>query len=335
LAKQFAKLGAEHPQLYKSFTYLRTQPRLLADRSVAENLAHRIPLGVAIWYLEELCQASRRAVAQILTKRLKAEPRWTEEEDSKVAASFAKLVERIKVAGRLSPELADALMPAARTRLSALRKEIAAMPPGGDTLTIGDASSSMQTAIDSATIMAAMISVCWGGELCFFNGEYVASPRPRPETVEEVLEITRKIRARGCTSVAAGLWNAYDKKIAYRRIVLVTDEEENTPCRGMNFAQLFRKYKDEVSPAAELLLVGVGSNDRHCARNFQDSLSGLDIEFKRVEIDDRRPDLTKFDALLRQISLLTAAETTVDEAIVAEVEDGEDEFVVVDDAEMM
>ena len=67
------------------------------------------------------------------------------------------------------------------------------------------------------------------------------------------------IRASSCTSVAAGLWPAYDKKIVYRRIVLVTDEEENTACHGMRFAQRYRKYEDEVNPTVDLLLVGVGS----------------------------------------------------------------------------
>lgn len=327
MAAKFAELGAKFPQLYKSFTFLRTQPRLLADRSIAENLAHHIPLGTAIWYLEELCQASRHAIASILTKRLETEPNWMEEEDSKVAASFAKLVERIMVALSISPELAAALMPAARMRLGAL-KEIADMH--GDTLIIGDASASMQTAIVSATIMAAMISACWGGELCFFSSGYIASPYPRPQTVEEVLGICQKIRANSCTSVAAGLCPAYDKKIVYRRIVLVTDEEENTACHGMRFAQLYRKYKDEVNPAVELLLVGVGSG----YDPFQDSLRQLDIEFKRVEVDNRRPDLTKFDALLRQMSLLAASAEA--EANVEEIKDQqEDEFVVVEDEDMM
>lgn len=85
----------------------------------------------------------------------------------------------------------------------------------------------MQTPIVSATNFAAMVSVCWGGELCFFSSSYVASPHHRPQTVEQVLEITRRIRANKGTAIAAGLWDAYKKKVVHQRIVLVMDENEN------------------------------------------------------------------------------------------------------------
>ena len=327
IGEQFAELAAEHTQVYNSFTFLRTCPRLLTDRTITENLAQHIPLGTAIWYLEELCQASRRSVAKILKNRLETYPNWVNEEDSKVAASFAKLVERIMQAQRFSPELAAALMPAAERRLGHLKETVTKMY--GETLTIGDASYSMQTEIDSATIFAAMVSVCWGGELCFFSSDYIVSPHPRPQTVEQVLEITRKIRANNCTAIAAGLWDAYEKKIVLQRIVLVTDEEENRACHGLMFAELLRRYMDEVNLRVELLLVGVGSGDSQ----FQASLRNNGIDFKRVEIDELRPDLTKFDALLRQMSLMSAAQVTgTEEKIIVEKE--EDEFVVVDGEEM-
>ena len=138
-----------------------------------------------------------------------------------------------------SPDLAAALIPAAARRLGALKETVTKMP--GETLTIGDASASMQTAIDAATIFAAMVSVCWGGEVCFFSSGYIASPHPRPKTVEQVLDITRKIRANNSTAIASGLWNAYEKKMFLQRIVLVTDEEENTACHGFMFAGLLRR----------------------------------------------------------------------------------------------
>lgn len=56
-----------------------------------------------------------------------------EDEDSKVASSFAKLVVRIMQAQRFSPELAAALMPAAERCLGALNETVTKMP--GETLT--------------------------------------------------------------------------------------------------------------------------------------------------------------------------------------------------------
>ena len=46
--------------------------------------------------------------------------------------------------------------------------------------------------------------------------------------------------------------------------------------------------------------VGFDPGDGH----FQASLRKHRIDFKRVEIDSRRPYLTKFDAMLRQMLLL-------------------------------
>ena len=75
-------------------------------------------------------------------------------------------------------------------------------------------------------------------------------------------------------------------------------------------------------------MVGVGSRKT----SFQLTLKNQGIEFKRVEIDEYRPDLTKFDAMLRQMSLLSQEQeqqhqdqkaVTVDEGV------AEQEFVVV------
>eukprot|EP00977_Amphora_coffeiformis_P003750 scaffold742_cov165-Amphora_coffeaeformis.AAC.26 len=329
IGEKFRKLAVKHPQVYKSFTFLRTRPRLLTNLAIAESLAHHIPLGTAIWYLEELCRASSRTVTKILTNRLEKSPNWIDEEDSKVTTSFAKLAERVMQAQRFSPDLATALMPAAAQRLGALKETVTKMP--GETLTIGDASASMQTAIDSAAIFAAMVSVCWGGEVCFFSSGYIASPHPRPVTVDQVLDITHKIRANNCTAIASGLWNAYEKKTVLQRIVLVTDEEENTSCHGFMFAELLRRYMDEMNPHVELLLVGVGSGDS----SFQASLRNNSIGFKRVEIDERRPDLTKFDALLRQMSLMSASEVTGTEEEASAGKEEEIGFILVDDEEMI
>ena len=367
LAESFAKLAAEHDQMYKSYTFLRTVPRFLQEKAITALLAQHIPLGTAIWYLEELCGTAgptfdsdipmpdnfadeedmlRRAlaasmgesidkaeadmvVANILMERLLQEASWMVEDTSKVASSFAKLVERILVARTISEDLADALMPAAKRRLEVLKETIVIKEGTGKTAVFGDASESMQTAIKAATIFAALVSVGLGGELCFFSDRFMPSPHARPETVEQVLEITEKIRAKNCTNLAAALWHYYEKKIALARIVPVTDEWENEACHGYMFADLFRKYKDEVSPNVELVLVGVGEG----SVQFQESLRRHNIDFKRIEIDERRPDLTKFDALLRQMALLSGVTAVTQHTATedAQMANKEEDFVVIDE----
>jgi hypothetical protein len=144
-----------------------------------------------------------------------------------------------------------------------------------------------------------MIAACFDGELSFFQGTSFPSPHPRPGTVDQVLDVCRKVKANNCTSLASALWPYYEKKTPLDRIVMVTDEGENTECHGYNFARLLQTYRREVKTDVELIIVGVGSG----YGPFRSSLASCEIPFKRVEIDGSRPDLSKFDALLGQMAL--------------------------------
>jgi len=318
LASKFRALATEHPQVYRAFNFLRTQPRLLRNREIAQDLAQNIPLSTAIWYLEELALASSEIPA-LVGHRLKTED-WSQEH-SKVTASFGKLLERVLTfQSRHWDALADDLVAAAEQRLAALKEVWSSeqQQHGTTTVVFGDASSSMTSAIQAATILATMISACLGAELSFFASDRVASPYPRPLTVPQTLQICRTIRASGCTSLAAALWPYYEQKKKMDRIVLVTDEEENTTAHGFYFAPLLQKYRNEIHPHVELIVICVNSGDER----FRASLAKCGIVPKVMQIDGRRPDLTKFDAMLGQIALGSTASTR------SKAEEDE-EFVVV------
>jgi len=314
---KFKALVTDHPQVYLQFNFLRTQAHIMRVPAITKDLARNIPLSTAIWYLEDLAKSSNE-IAAIVEHRLKTED-WSKEH-SKVTASFGKLLERILTfKGKKWSSLADKMMVAAQRRLTAL-KEVWSEQQNGTTVVFGDASSAMQSAIQAATIMATMISVCFGAELSFFNSHFVASPCPHPSTVEETLRICVQVQASGCTSLAAALWPYYESKKVIGRIVLVTDEEENTACNGYGFAHLLQTYKKEVHANVELIVICVDSGDT----KFRASLDQCGITYKRMEIDGQRPDLTKFDAMLGQIALNSAT------LMAEEEEEHGDEFVVVD-----
>ena len=73
----------------------------------------------------------------------------------------------------------------------------------------------------------------------------------------------------------------------------------NTDCHGYNFACLLKEYKEQINPEVELIIICVDSG---CSW-FRETLSDNGIDYKRVKIDGRRPDLTKFDAMLGQIAM--------------------------------
>ena len=316
LAHKYRTLATQHPQIYLSFNFLRLHPRLLRVREIAEDLARNIPLSTAIWYLEELVQSSSE-IPDIVGHRLRTED-WMAE-DSKVTASFGKLLERLLTFQSRGWKLADDLMVAAEKRLSALKEVWSNEQNNGVTVVFGDASSSMTSAIQAATILATMFSVCWGAELSFFNHRFIASPHPRPTTVKQTLQVCRTIQASGATSLAAALWPYFDEKRRIDRIVLVTDEEENTNCHGYNFARLLKAYMDKVQAGVELIVICVNTGDH----SFRNSLVKSGIDCKRIEIDGCRPDLTKFDAMLGRIALSS------DQASKEQANEGEADFVVV------
>ena len=323
MEEAFSKLAASHgPQLFRSYNFLRTQPRLLRNTTIAKKLAEKIPLSTAVWYMEELAQCSKKQVPSIVARRLREE-NWMEElaaaGDNKVQ-SFGKIVERVLTFQSAGwHEAANELLPAAETSLGALKEKWATGSFGmGFTLCIGDMSYSMTAAIQAATILSAMVSSCFEGELCFFDHVYHKSPIPKPSSAEDVLTICRKIRATGGTSLAAGLWPYFENKVKIDRIVMVTDEEENTPCQGFMFAPLLKKYKEEVYADVQLIVICVGKGDS----SFRKSLERNWIEYKLMEIDEHRPDLSKFDSMLGQIAILASQMTLCKQKLSSDQQEG-------------
>jgi len=298
LSTKFGELAKSHPQVYQAFNFLRTQGKLLRNKEIVSLLASNIPLNTAVWYMEELA-ASNKDVPSIVASRLE-DKAWMDK-GTKVSESFGKLLERILTFRKMKWDgVANQLMPAAGQRLAGLRESWAGHDEGF-TVVLGDKSSSMTTAIQASTILAAMISACFPGELCFFDHQYRPSPHAKPSTVEHVLKICQQIRASGGTSLAAALYPYYEKKVKIDRIILVSDEEENTPWNGHMFAKLLRMYKDEVHDGVELIIICVDQGDSE----FRRSLERNSIDCQRMEIDGIRPDLSKFDAMISQIALLS------------------------------
>lgn len=309
LEKDFPPAAQNFPQMYLSYASLRTIPSLMASPVVVENLARKIPLGTLIWYFEEMYGRSK-ACRGILNDRLKGfvVPEETSSKISKVF-SYGKLAERLLTFERVGlHDLVDALKPVAKTQLSRLKQSWHDKNQDTKVAVFGDASASMQTAIEAGAIFSSMLSACLDGELSFFASELIPSPHPKPSTVEEMLEVCQKVRAWGCTSLAAALWPYFAEKIWIDTIVMVTDEEENMDCQGYQFAALLKEYQQQVNPNVRLVVVCVGAGDTR----FRNSLITNGIQdTKVVTIDGQRPDNTKFSTLLGEIASFSKRQETI------------------------
>jgi hypothetical protein len=118
---------------------------------------------------------------------------------------------------------------------------------------IGDASSSMNVAIRTATILSSLLTAICSAKLNFFNTQMFL-PTFTPKTIEDVLTLALSTQANGSTANAAGLVPYYDAKEVIKTFVMVTDEEENTDAQladgtSTRFFNLFMKYRREIYPA--------------------------------------------------------------------------------------
>jgi hypothetical protein len=245
-------------------------------------------------------------------------------------SNYGKLMQHLFEFHNRGYPFAHHLMPHANDRLNALIAEWPAMcgglaPP--KTVVMGDASSSMTVAIQSATIIGALLAACTGAELEFFNHGVIHPPK-QPKTAEEVFEVANTIKADGSTSPAVLLSKYYHDKTKVDVFVVVSDEGENLPdpVTQKNFSTLFRKYRAEVSPKAEIVFVSFLSGGDPGA--MVHSMELMNLQSKQFRFDLRNPDLKKFDALLGfmgQISRRIAIEHEHGEEFRAEMVGVEDE----------
>uniref|UniRef100_A0A6U6KJM2 VWFA domain-containing protein n=1 Tax=Odontella aurita TaxID=265563 RepID=A0A6U6KJM2_9STRA len=308
--QQFFDIADEFPQVYKAYSFVRTQPSLTRSKAIMEQFAAHAPLDTVIWYYEEFHEVSPENCESILSERVRGvetDELLTQITGTRSKATYGKLVERILTFRKMGLAFANDIIPVTEARLERLKSSWTKAIVGNSKVAVfGDASSSMQTAINAATIFAGMVSACFDGELSFFKSELVQSPHAKPGNAKDTLEVCDKILAEKSTANAACLWPYYKQKRVMDLFVMVTDEVENRFCHGHRFASLFAKYLDEMNPYAKLVVVCVGQGDN----SFRQSFKSYGIEYKTVYIDDSRPDLAKFDALLGQLAMVASQDET-------------------------
>ncbi|CAG8635895.1 10217_t:CDS:2 [Acaulospora morrowiae] len=290
-----------HPQFSEYYSYIRQKVNNSSDFVLNDVhkaiLAQTAPLEDVLWYYEELaCNGTDQA---IVTRLDEHEPLLSIHGRS----NYSKLMERILTFRELRTPFAnhDQLITYAEEKLKSI--EI----PGGDQHTVavfGDCSGSMQVAVKVATIIGSLLSVCLKADLTFFNAVIVEPPNV-PCNASDVLTVAATIRAAGATSPAATLYPYYENRKRCDIFIVVTDEEENTRFNGYLFADLFKKYREDVVPHAQVFLVSFlkGTNEGHMKRNLENI--GI-TNVRQFRLDGARPDLSKFSELLGVLTLSLA-----------------------------
>jgi len=189
----------------------------------------------------------------------------------------------------------------------------------------GDASASMQTAINTSGIITSLLCSLTKADLTLFRDVACPVENP-PATIQEAIKFAQQMKAHSATAPAASLYPYYMKKKKIKTFILVTDEEENTThlCRsnwgyntsqahtqtnqGYMFAELFAKYYQEVYPA-KLVFISFSKTDEDAF--MVKALKGVMGTAQAEEIIDvfkmdvRNPDLNRVDYILEKLSLQT------------------------------
>lgn len=103
-------------------------------------------------------------------------------------------------------------------------KEIA-LPLAAPVVIMGDRSGSMDVAIRTSTIIAALLTALTKAKLVMFNTKN--HDMETPADLGAVLETALSVEADAATSPAASLYPFYEKKEIVKTFIVVTDEEEN------------------------------------------------------------------------------------------------------------
>jgi len=242
-------------------------------------------VDVLLWYWEELECAD---VDATIIERLK--------KGEIPSLGVGKLMERLMAIS--SKPVTNALMPVVERKLSDLRALLT--PP---VHVSGDSSASMDVAIKTSTIISSLLSVVMPGSnsLNFFSGFPLFAAHV-PQTIGDVLEVSRCMKATGTTACAASLYPLLECKKKVNWVILCTDEEENESYRGMRFHEVLLQYKDKVNPKVGVVLVSFrnGQEVGPLEKQIVDACRMQPIVFR---FNGDRPDLTKLEALFQTLAL--------------------------------
>lgn len=253
-------------------------------------------LDSILWYYEDLhCPE----VDDIIRARL--------EKGEKVELGYGKLMERLllfkdynaKKLTSQSNSLFSLLIPIAQENLKNFRSTLAS-----PVAVLGDASSSMNVAIRTSTIISSLLATICEAKLSFFNHENFKSTL-EPKDIKDVLQVAYDTKASGSTSPAASLVPYYDKNEVIKTFIIVTDEEENTNAktkdgRSWRFFELFMEYRKNVYPAS-LIFVSFLNQQHSEGQMYRDFLKEKVPDIMQFKFSRSRPDLTKLDSILGSI----------------------------------
>jgi hypothetical protein len=224
--------------------------------------------------------------------------------------SYGKLMDLLMKTHSVSPVLYSALLKFAEQRMKDYKMNLES-----PVAVLGDASSSMQVAINTSSIITSLVCSLADADLHLFKNKDIPCDSP-PRTVSDAVAYAKRMQASNSTSPAASLYYYYKNKKAIKTFVIVTDEEENTDYDGQShwygastgekmFAALYDKYCAEIGPA-KLVFVSFTNptSDGQMVKALKNKIGEKKVaEYVSVyKFDTSNPDLSKLDYMLEKLA---------------------------------
>ncbi|CAF1382962.1 unnamed protein product [Adineta ricciae] len=289
------------------YSHLKQFKDQLNDSSKARIASYEETLDTILWYYEDLqCEE----VDKIVSERF--------QHGEQIHLPYGKLMERLLLLQTLRDT--TRLTQSAKANKTALYSNLLSvaeaqlqnikLPLESPVVVLGDASSSMEVAIRTATILSSFLTAVCSAKLNFFNTKMFL-PAFTPKTIEDVLNLALETRATGATANAAGLVPYFDSKEIIKTFIMVTDEEENSNAvladgTLTRFFKLFMRYREEIYPA-KLVFISFLRHQHDKGEMYQKFEIEKVPDVIQFKFNGTRPDLTKIDNLLGLLSTGSAA----------------------------
>lgn len=262
----------------------------LKDR-IRETVIEKEGMTTVLWYWDEL--VTPRNIANIVV-RLRKEKNVnlsygkiadiiSKTDDKEILSELVSLAERKAEQFSLSKECEQRVCPVA---------------------ILCDASSSMEVAIKTSSIITSLLTCATNASLDVFGSDNLHIKNP-PRTVEEGVKFGKEMKTRGCTCCASSIGHYYDRKQLVNTFIIVTDEEENTKYKNQMFDDVYLKYINEINPARLIFISFSNPNsDALMVRNLRKRMDP-DVFASLVSVykfDVKNPDMNRMDLVLRDLS---------------------------------
>lgn len=253
-------------------------------------LAQKEPLRTVLWYGDELDIYKDNSIGDLVAERIKNE---------RIDIPYTKIVQIIVNVSNKTSKIIKELTQYTQSKLEEYKLNL----PTPISI-LCDASGSMEVCVKTSGIITSLLCAIAGNtcKLYVFKDKNYSIANP-PKNVRDVLNFIEDTKAESYTSPASSLNQMILDKMVAKTIILVTDQEENTPCNGLKFAETLKNYSKLIGFNPKIVFITMGKSNQmifDLENAFGKNLVSEMVSNYNFDLNE--PDLRKMDSILAILS---------------------------------